>query len=160
VQQDATSRLLGEVSGRPLARWRDFVGDLPQDPMLRDVRASVQSLGAERAGHDAVGRGSRRCEEPGAAAATLEHLPGVTQSPVAVPAAGTGRGAGGVVRAPRRPRHRDQAERRQQDSRTRCSAQQAQLRSVCSACPSNGNGAGALLPIEKIRVIQAGTPGL
>src|ERR1700680_901544 len=41
VQQDATSRPLGEVSGRPLAHWRGLVGGLARESALRDVRASV-----------------------------------------------------------------------------------------------------------------------
>lgn len=43
VQQDATSRLLGEVSGAPLARWRDYIGGLVTESTFRDVQASVLS---------------------------------------------------------------------------------------------------------------------
>lgn len=43
VQQDATSRLVGEISARPLARWRDFVGGLTVESAPYQVRASVLS---------------------------------------------------------------------------------------------------------------------
>ena len=43
VQQDATSRLLGEISGEPLSRWRDYIGGLLPEPSLRDLQVSVLS---------------------------------------------------------------------------------------------------------------------
>ena len=43
VQQDATSRLVGELSARPLARWRDFVTGLTVESAPYQVRASVLS---------------------------------------------------------------------------------------------------------------------
>src|SRR5262249_2227497 len=42
-QQDATSRLLGELGGKPLAQWRDFIGTLPLEPAPWQLRASVLS---------------------------------------------------------------------------------------------------------------------
>lgn len=43
VQWDATSRLVGELSTRPLARWRDFVSGLTAEPAPYEMRASVLS---------------------------------------------------------------------------------------------------------------------
>jgi hypothetical protein len=43
VQRDVTSRLLGELSGKPLARWRDFIGTLPLEPAPWELQASVLS---------------------------------------------------------------------------------------------------------------------
>lgn len=41
VQQDASSHLLGEISGRPLGLWRGFVDSLPAEPDDRVLLASV-----------------------------------------------------------------------------------------------------------------------
>ena len=41
VQQDASSRLLGEISGRPLGLWRSYVDSLPAEPDDRVLLTSV-----------------------------------------------------------------------------------------------------------------------
>jgi len=41
VQQDASSHLLGEISGRPLGLWRSFMDDLPAEPDDQALRTSV-----------------------------------------------------------------------------------------------------------------------
>lgn len=43
VQQDPTDRLLGEISGKPLADWRDLVSGLSPQIELRDVHAALWS---------------------------------------------------------------------------------------------------------------------
>jgi hypothetical protein len=41
VTQDATSRLIGEISGKPLGLWEEYVETLPADPDDRVLRAMV-----------------------------------------------------------------------------------------------------------------------